>query len=161
MLEFSTICFTPAGAGLRLLRYASGGGYDPAVSDCQEAYRNDVLAANRMYPEICRIADRPDMEQCVVVFTGGMDSGLQGPAVLGELAGRSFFDAEAHTAGGVSARAGCLFQILGMDLQVQPENLEQYHQAIQFMKDAPDWPAQGSIRKMGDVVVVRLSESWI
>ena len=127
----------------------------------REAYRNDVLAANRMYPEICRIADRPDMEQCVVVFTGGMDSGLQGPAVLGELAGRSFFDAEAHTAGGVSARAGCLFQILGMDLQVQPENLEQYHQAIQFMKDAPDWPAQGSIRKMGDVVVVRLSESWI
>ena len=127
----------------------------------REAYRNDVLAANRMYPEICRIADRPDMEQCVVVFTGGMDSGLQGPAVLGELAGRSFFVAVAHTAGGVSARAGGLFQILGMDLQVQPENLEQYHQAIQFMKDAPDWPAQGSIRKMGDVVVVRLSESWI
>lgn len=127
----------------------------------KEAFRNDVLTANRMYPDICRTAEGMDMKECVVFFTGGRSAHLQGPAVYGELVGRSFFDAEAHTPIGVSSRVGCLFSILGMDMVVKPEWLDQYHQAIELMKDAPDWPAQGSVRRMGDMVVVRLSESWI
>lgn len=126
-----------------------------------EVYRNDVLTANRMYQDICNVTDGKDMSNCVVVFTGGRSAGVKGPALYGELAGRSMFEAEAHTEVGVSARAGCLFTILGMDMQVTPDNHELYQRAIEFMKDAPDWPESGSIRKMEDVVVVRLSESWI
>lgn len=126
-----------------------------------EVYRNDVLMANRMYPDICRAAGGGNMADCVVVFTGGRSTGVKGPALYGELAGLSMFGAEAHTAGGVSARTGCLFSILGMDMQVLPDDLELYHRAIAYMESAPDWPAEGSIRKMDDVVVVRLSESKV
>lgn len=126
-----------------------------------EVYRNDVMTANRMYQDICRITDGKNMSNCIVVFTGGRSAGVKGPALYGELAGKSMFEAEAHTAVGVSARAGCLFSILGMDMQVTPDNIELYHQAIEFMKEAPDWPEEGSIRRMDDVIVVRLSESWI
>ena len=122
-----------------------------------EAYRNDVLTANRMYPDICRAAGAVDMKECSVIFIGGRDAGIQGPALYGELAGKSFFGAEAHVPGGVSSRLGGLFPILGMDLKVEPENVDAYFQAVEYMKDAPDWPAEGSIRKMGGTVVVRLS----
>lgn len=125
-----------------------------------EAYRNDVLTANRIYQDICLAADRPDMSQCLVIFTGGRDAGLAGPAVMGSLSGQSFFGAEAHTAVGVSGRVSSMFLILGMDVQVMSsEQVDLYQQAIEFMQNAPDWPARGSVRKMGDIIVVRLSES--
>ena len=79
--------------------------------------------------------------------------------MLGELAGRSMFEAEAHTPVGVSARVGRLFSILGMDMQVVSGDPELYLRAVEYMESAPSWPAQGSIRKMDDVVVVKLSDS--
>ncbi|MDO4267332.1 MAG: glucosyltransferase domain-containing protein [Eubacteriales bacterium] len=125
-----------------------------------EAYRNDVIAAVQMYPEICETADTEDMSRCMVIFTGGRDAKVQGPAVRGELAGLSLFEAEAHTAVGVTGRVGTLFRILGMEMQVlQGDQKELYWQADAFMADSPGWPAKGSIRKMGDIVVVKLSES--
>ena len=125
-----------------------------------EAYRNDVLTANRMYEDICHVANREDMENCLVIFTGERGAELAGPAVTGELTGLSFYEAEAHTANGVSGRVGSLFLLLGLKIQVMTaEQTDVYRQAIDFMKDAPDWPANGSVKKMGDVVVVRLSES--
>ena len=124
-----------------------------------EAYRNDVLTANRIYADLCRTADRSDMSDCLVIFTGGRDAGLAGPAVRGELTGLSFFEAEAGTPVGVTGRVGSLFLTLGLKVQVMTaEQTDLYRQAIEYMKDAPDWPAQGSIRMMGDVAVVRLSE---
>ena len=125
-----------------------------------EAYRNDVLTANRMYEDICHVANREDMENCLVIFTGERGAALAGPAVTGELTGLSFYEAEAHTANGVSGRVGSLFLLLGLKIQVMTaEQTDVYRQAIDFMKDAPDWPANGSVKKMEDVVVVRLSES--
>lgn len=125
-----------------------------------EAYRNDVLTANRMYETICQVADREDMENCLVIFTGERGAGLAGPAVTGELTGLSFYEAEAHTPNGVSGRVGSLFLLLGLKIQVMTaEQTDIYQQAIQFMEGAPDWPAKGSVQKMGDAVVVRLSET--
>lgn len=125
-----------------------------------EAYRNDVLTANRIYQDICLAADRPDMNNCLVIFTGGRSAKLAGPAVMGSLSGQSFFGAEAHASVGASGRVGSLFLILGMEVQVMTaEQVDIYQQAIEFMRDAPDWPARGSVRKMGDIIVVRLSES--
>lgn len=121
-----------------------------------EAYRNDVLTANRMYADICHAADRPDMENCHVIFTGKRDAGLAGPVTEGELTGLSFFEAEAHTPKGVSGRVASLFFTLGMDLKLEI-NEDLYQQAVEFMQDAPDWPAQGSIREMDGIIVVRLS----
>lgn len=124
-----------------------------------EAYRNDVLTANRIYADLCRIADRSDMSDCLVIFTGGRDAGLAGPVVEGELIGLSFFEAEAHTSVGVTGRVSSLFSILGLKVQVMTaEQTDLYQQAISYMQDAPDWPAEGSIRMMGDAVIVRLSE---
>lgn len=125
-----------------------------------EAYRNDVLTANRIYKDICLVANRSDMNNCLVIFTGGRSAKLAGPASMGDLSGTSFFGAEAHGPVGVSGRAGSLLLILGMDIQIISADQEDlYHQAVEFMRDAPDWPAEGSIRNMGEAVVVRLSES--
>lgn len=126
-----------------------------------EVYRNDVLTANRMYHDICNITDGKDISDRIVVFIGGRNAGVKGPALYGELAGKSMFEAEAHTEVGVSGRVGCLFSILGMDIQVLPDDHVLYRQAIEYMKDAPDWPENGSIRLMDDVIVVRLSESKV
>lgn len=126
-----------------------------------EAYRNDVLTANRIYTDLCRITGRSDMSDCLVIFTGGRDAGLAGPTVEGELIGLSFFEAEAHTPVGVTGRVSSLFLILGLKVQVMTsEQIDLYQQAISYMQNAPDWPAEGSIRMMGDTVVVRLSEHW-
>ena len=47
-----------------------------------------------------------------------------------------------------------------MDIQVLfADQDDLYRQAVDFMRDAPDWPADGSIRMMGEIVVVWLSES--
>lgn len=125
-----------------------------------EAYRNDVLTANRIYEDICLVADRPDMNNCLVIFTGGRSAKLAGLPAMGDLSGLSFFGAEAHGSVGVSGRAGSLLLIHGMEIQIiSAEQEDLYQQAVEFMRDAPDWPAPGSIRKMGEAVVVRLSES--
>lgn len=121
-----------------------------------EAYRNDILTANRIYADICHVANRPDMENCCVIFTGRRDAGLAGPVTRGELTGLSIFEAEAHTPTGVSGRVVSLFLTLGMDLRIEIGE-ELYQQAVEFMQDAPDWPAQGSIREMDGFIVVRLS----
>ena len=126
-----------------------------------EVYRNDVLTAVRMYPDICRVADTDRIQDTAVIFTGGKSAGIKGPAVLGELAGRSMFEAEAHTPVGVSARVGRLFTILGMDMQVVSGDPQLYLRATEYMESAPSWPAQGSIRKMDDIVVVKLSDSTV
>ncbi len=121
-----------------------------------EAYRNDVLTANRLYSDICQAANRSDMENCQVIFTGRRDAGVRGPATFGELSGLSFYEVEAWAPMGSTGRILGMFSLLGMDvLELYPAL---YDEAVYFMKDAPDWPAQGSIREMGDYIVVRLSE---
>lgn len=124
-----------------------------------EAYRSDVLTASRIYGDICRTANRSDMSECLIIFTGKRDAGLAGPVVRGELSGLSLFEAEAAAPMGVTGRVSSVFLTLGLRVKVLTSDQgELYRQAVEYMKDAPDWPAEGSIRRMGDVVVVRLSE---
>lgn len=126
-----------------------------------EVYRNDVLLANRLYGDICRAAGDRDMADCLVLFVGKHEQRLSGNAALGELVGASLFSVEAHTPLGISDRIATFFQILGMELKGPapvPEQLAFYEKAVAYMEDAPDWPAEGSIRQLEDAVVVRLSE---
>lgn len=124
-----------------------------------EAYRNDLITANRMYADICEAAGSADVSECMVIFVGKRDAGLAGQAAVEELSGRSFFEAEAHTELGGSGRIGNWLLTLGMDMRVMgAEEGDRYLQAIAYMEDAPDWPAEGSVRKMGDdVIVVKMS----
>ena len=67
---------------------------------------------------------------------------------------------EAHTELGGSGRIGSWLLTLGMDMRVMgAEEGDRYLEAIAYMEGAPDWPAEGSVRKMGDdVIVVKMSE---
>lgn len=125
-----------------------------------EAYRNDVLTANRMYTDIAMAAGNTDISECMVIFVGKRDAGLAGLDLPEELSGLSFFEAEADTSLGVSGRVGSLFLILGMDMKVMgTEDGMIYQQAITFMEDAPNWPSLGSVKKMEEnVIVVKMSE---
>lgn len=128
-----------------------------------EVYRNDVLTANRIYDDLCRLADTPNMAECPILFIGSRDAKLSGPVVRGELIGMSMFEAEAHTAAGVTGRVGKLFQILGMEVHISDWDTmaEIYPAAVEYMADAPAWPASGSIRLYDDknVYVIKLSDS--
>ncbi len=125
-----------------------------------EAYRNDLITANLMYADICETAGSADVSECMVIFVGKRDAGLAGQAAAEELSGRSFFEVEAHTELGGSGRIGSWLLTLGMDMRVMgAEEGDRYLEAIAYMEGAPDWPAEGSVRKMGDdVIVVKMSE---
>jgi len=126
-----------------------------------EVYREDVMTANRIYGDVCHAVGDKDIRNYQLIFTGGRSAGLAGPAARGELVGLSFFDAEAHTALGVTGRVTSLFMILGLPIGGSDEMFSQYYEkAVSYMEDAPDWPQEGSIRILEEkVVVVRLGNS--
>ena len=128
-----------------------------------EVYRNDVTTAILIYDDLCETANLEDMSQCPILFVGRRSAGLSGPAVRGELLGLSLFEAEAYTAAGVTGRVSMMMQILGMTVMGQDLTVmtDMYPAAVEFMRDAPSWPAQGSIRWFEDrgVYVIKLSDS--
>lgn len=123
-----------------------------------EAYVADVLTANRMYGDICRVADRTDMEQCKVVFVGTRKASLAGEPVLGDVIGHSFFEWDAQSLIGVSLRVNTFFQTLGLKMEVPAG--EDYQAALAGCQGRPDWPALDSVFLLdGDTVVVKLSDT--
>lgn len=138
-------------------------GWSQCVTMCQlwetahEGYVQDVLTANRMYPDICRAAGEEPVEACQVVFAGKRGLSLAGDALLGDAIGYSFFEWDSAGAIGVSSRAHALFQVLGMKM-MKPE-AEQYQEALAACEGVPVWPEDGSVFKVRDgLILVKLSE---
>lgn len=138
-------------------------GWFQCVTMCQlwetahESYIQDVLTANRMYPDICRAADDESVEECQVVFLGKRGLSLAGDALLGDAIGCSFFEWDVAGPIGVSSRAQALFDVLGMKM-VKPE-AEQYQEALADSDGMPVWPADGSVWKVREgLIAVKLSE---
>ena len=68
-------------------------------------------------------------------------------------------DAEAASVGAVSSREGSFFQALGLPIRVMAaEETELYREAAAFMREAPAWPQEGSVQRMGEAIVVKLSD---
>lgn len=123
-----------------------------------EAYRNDVLTSNRIYEDVCDVVEG-DIRDYKVIFVGGRDAGLAGPMMRGELLGLSLYEAEAHTAVGVTGRVISLFQILGLETGGIESGFDEYYaRAKEAVAAAPVWPETGSIVIVDDVAAVKLSE---
>ncbi len=138
-------------------------GWSQCVTMCQlwetahEGYVQDVLTANRMYPDICRAAEGEEVAECQVVFVGKRGLSLAGDALLGDAIGYSFFEWDCAGPIGVSSRAQALFEVLGMKM-VKPEAKE-YQEALAACGDSPVWPEEGSVFKVRDgLIAVKLSE---
>lgn len=138
-------------------------GWSQCVTMCQlwetahEGYVQDVLTANRMYPDICRAAQDEPVEECQVVFIGNRGLSLAGDAMLGDAIGYSFFEWDAAGPIGVSSRAQALFEVLGMKMR-KPE-AEQYQEALAACQGVPVWPQDGSVVKVREgLIAVKLSE---
>ena len=125
-----------------------------------EAYRNDVITASQMYPKIVEAADGEELSECRVTFIGSKRTSLQGPAVFGEISGRSLFDAEPSSRNGATNRLGPFFGILGMNMGIlQDTEVDKYEEVRQLMQDAPSWPKDGSIRRLDEsIIAVKLSD---
>ena len=125
-----------------------------------EAYRNDVIIASQMYPELVEAAGDEELQECQVTFIGSRRTSLHGPAVFGELCGRSLFDAEPSSRNGATNRLVPFFGILGMNMRILPDTeADKYEEVKTLMQDAPSWPKKGSIRKVDDsLIAVKLSD---
>jgi len=151
-------------AGVMVIVLVIGLGWKQGVTVCQlwetahESYVADVLTANRMYADICKAADRTDMENCKVVFLGSRTVQLAGEPVLGDVIGHSFFEWDADSSVGVSTRVSTFFRMLGMPVW-KKVTAEEYQRALGMEEELSVWPAAGSVGVMEDgIVVVKLSE---
>lgn len=121
-------------------------------------YQSDVRIASSMITEISKLQDEENSYP--VVFVGTHPAELNASCIKGETVGYSFFefDTKVEPYGYWSSRRILGFMhTLGVDyLQA---DYDQTAQAIAASSDMPDWPAEGSIRKEEDVIIVRLSES--
>jgi hypothetical protein len=117
--------------------------------------KHDMLTAERMYTDICRVADRDDMQNCHVVFVGTRDARMPQVAARGECIGHSFFDFQ-QTNIGITNRVTGLFNLFGMNLGgATPED---YEEALEASKDRACWPASEAVFKLDSgCVVVKLS----
>jgi hypothetical protein len=126
-----------------------------------EAYRSDVLTANRLYSDICHAAGDKDILEYRVAFVGGRSAGLTDTAARGELIGLSFFEAEAHTPGGISGRVGHWFNTMGLKITTLNQgDQELYRELASSVTGDPDWPREGSITVKGDIIIVKLSDAF-
>ena len=119
-----------------------------------DTYTHDVLTAERMYSDICHVADRDDMQNQKVVFVGSRDARIPNASTRGEVIGHSFFDF-GITSIGVSNRVISLFNYLGMNLD--SPSPDDYIHALEAAKGKPCWPAKDSIFYLNDCIVVKLS----
>lgn len=141
-------------------------GWGQCMTACQlwetahEGYVQDVLTANRMYPDICQAAGEEPVEECTVVFVGQRGLSLAGDALVGDAIGHSFFQWDADVANGVSIRVQALFDVLGMNMKKPQVDEAQYQEAQDACQGRPVWPAKGSVFKIRDgLIAVKLSET--
>ena len=121
-----------------------------------EVYVSDNLTANRIYGAVCNVAGQENMADCKVVFIGSTDARLAGSPVYGDVIGHSVFQWDAASEIGVSARVCEYFQTLG--LPMGRPSASDYERAVKAGRNRPSWPETGSVFRLGDLVVVKLSQ---
>lgn len=139
-----------------ILGWKQGVNMNQLWETAHEVYQSDTLTANRMYEDICEVADRTDMENCKVAFVGTRPASLAGNPLRGDVIGFSSFQWDSGSAIGVSGRVKTFFSILG--LTVNAPSAEEYQEALIESKNHPSWPANDSVFMVGECVVVKLSE---
>ena len=141
-------------AGFFYLSWAQGIHLIQLNQTVHDTCTRDMLTAERMYMDICRAADREDMQNQKVVFIGSRDAKMPQAAALGESIGRSFFDF-GTTSIGISNRAVSFFNYLGMNMGLPTP--EDYAAALEASQTRPCWPANDSVFSWNDCIVVKLS----
>lgn len=131
-------------------------GTNELLETAHEVYVSDTLTANRIYGAVCQAAGQENLAECKVVFVGAKDPQLAGNPTCGDVIGHSVFQWDAASDIGVSARAGEYFQTLGLPMG-RPAASD-YEKAVEACKDKPSWPKTGSVFKLDDMVVVKLSQ---
>ncbi len=123
-----------------------------------EAYVSDKLTANRMYSDICRAANRSDMDGCKVVFIGSREAQIAGTPVLGDVIGHSFFQWDTSDPVAANLRINTFFETLG--LFMEEAKIEDCKKAAELAAGKPNWPARDSVFVTEDgTVVVKLSDA--
>ncbi len=121
-----------------------------------EVYVSDNLMANRIYSTVCYVARQENLADCKVVFIGSKGVELAGHPTYGDVIGHSVFQWDATSEVGVSARVCEYFQTLG--IPIGRVSASDYEKAMEAGKNKPIWPKSGSVFKLDDLIVVKLSQ---
>lgn len=126
----------------------------------QVRYESDVRIATRIADRIDALED--DEKTYPVVFFGAHEAELNPSCIKGDVIGYSFFEWDADTEPfGVQGtrRILCFMQSLGMNYG--QATAEQTKKALEASRDMPVWPAQKSVQKINDVIIIKLgTTAW-
>lgn len=145
-----TVCFSLAISWKKLV-YTN-----ELLETAHEIYVTDNLLANRIYGEVCHAAGQENMAESRVVFVGARAAYLAGEPTYGDVIGHSVFSWDADSEIGVSARVNEYFQTIG--LPMGRPSASDYEKAVEAGRNKPSWPKAGSVFKLDDLVVVKLSD---
>lgn len=127
----------------------------------QEVHRvawQDQRRAEEIYFEAQKLAasEGADIRECCFTFVGTRAPELNGLIKTGDVIGYSFFEWDAEGPVGVSARAAGMMGAYGMESGAVTQ--QQYEEGKKMAEDMTVWPAEGSMKKEGNLIVVKLSE---
>ncbi len=125
------------------------------LETAHEVYVADNLMANRIYSAVSQTAGYENLAECKVAFVGARGAQLAGNPTYGDVIGHSVFQWDAGSETGVSVRVCEYFETLGLPMG-QPSAAD-YEKAVEAGKNRPAWPKEGSVFKLDDMVVVKLS----
>lgn len=127
-----------------------------ALFSAQMTYEHDKIVAQCLLTRMQALGVKQQEEQRVAMVGKYYPLMPEGAGIREETVGYSFFEWDAASDVGVSKRGTGFLTALGFPLN--PATPEEYQQALVYSAGMPVWPAEGSVAKMGDVIVVKFSE---
>lgn len=120
-------------------------------------YEQDAALGRELIQEIDRVRGRFTLPIAIV---GNKPFSGNHACVTGEIIGKSFFDHDVEVEPKYywsTRRMLGFFHVLGADYEQAAK--EKFPDVVNYSKDMPVWPAEGSIRLYDSMVIVKLSET--
>lgn len=100
----------------------------------------------------------PEKEVLPVLVVGGREFQGNNSCIMGEIIGRSFFNYDRDVepiAYWSTKRALGFLHTLGADYERVP--MERVQEGVEYSLDMPEWPAEGSVRAVNGMMIIKLS----
>lgn len=92
---------------------------------------------------------------CAVVILGQWSPQYNPSMIQGETLGRSFYEWDAEVPGGIEKRVLGYWRTLGYQYKTPGDEVRT--KTIEERADMPAWPAEGSVVRDGNLVIIKLS----
>lgn len=123
------------------------------TSNQKLAYQHDVVLATRISERVAEVVEYPQAQILIDVY-GSIPFKTNLKKIPLATTGASFFEWD----GGSVDRIAGFMRLIGYD-DIMPlhDDTNKMHYFIEYLK-MPSWPARGSVKRIGDVVLIKLSD---